>query len=74
MASITRASAEVDDTECADTPEEIAKLYEDLTNSAQLRQALGGYFYAFVPMFSLLVGYRLVFDRHNYLSKGFGYH
>ena len=33
MASITRISAEVDDTERADTPEEIAKLYEHLTNS-----------------------------------------
>ena len=33
MASITRISAEVDDTERADTPEEIAKYYEHLTNS-----------------------------------------
>ena len=33
MASITRISAEVDETERADTPEEIARYYEHLTNS-----------------------------------------
>jgi len=33
MASITRVSAEADDTERADTPEELANLYEHLTNS-----------------------------------------
>ncbi len=33
MATITRASAEVDDTERADTPEELANMYEHLTNS-----------------------------------------
>src|SRR5688572_15059291 len=32
MATITRVSAEVDDTERADTPEELEKLYEHLTN------------------------------------------
>jgi mycothiol synthase len=33
MATITRVSAEVDDTERADTAEELAKMYEHLTNS-----------------------------------------
>jgi GNAT superfamily N-acetyltransferase len=33
MATITRASAEVDDTERADTPDELASMYEHLTNS-----------------------------------------
>ena len=32
MATITRVSAEVDDTERADTPEELANMYEHLTN------------------------------------------
>jgi len=36
MASITRVSAEVDDTERAETPEGLAKMYEHLTNASSM--------------------------------------
>jgi hypothetical protein len=36
MATLTHVSAEVDDTERADTPEELANLYEHLTNASSM--------------------------------------